>query len=248
MLFRCSPVALVVNPLLNSMEAMGGATSVNKSYRVIIWDDLKQRSVIELEFAHEVRAVKLRRDKIVVVLPNMIKVFTFQPAPTQLHVFDTVLNMKGLCALSPTSDKALLAFPVSGEVSAVQNANISSTGLGRVQIVDLANPDNQPITIVAHDTKLSCLQMNIQGTRLATASDKGTLIRIFDTETGKLLSELRRGTQAATIYSINFRYFCFLKQLVSSARAGDGAARHNTARSAHLKISSKKAYEFMLQP
>ena len=200
-----------------------GAASVNKSYRVIIWDDLKQRSVIELEFSHEVRAVKLRRDKIVVVLPNMIKVsfqlslitlilkviffqvFTFTPAPTQLHVFDTVLNMKGLCALSPTSDKALLAFPVSGEVSAVQNANISSSGLGRVQIVDLANPDNQPITIVAHDTKLSCLQMNIQGTRLATASDKGTLIRIFDTESGKLLSELRRGTQAATIYSINFR-------------------------------------------
>ena len=75
MLFRCSPVALVVNPLINSMEAMSsGAASVNKSYRVIIWDDLKQRSVIELEFSHEVRAVKLRRDKIVVVLPNMIKV------------------------------------------------------------------------------------------------------------------------------------------------------------------------------
>ena len=77
MLFRCSPVALVVNPLINSMEATcsGAATStVNKSYRVIIWDDLKQRSVIELEFSHEVRAVKLRRDKIVVVLPNMIKV------------------------------------------------------------------------------------------------------------------------------------------------------------------------------
>ena len=74
MLFRCSPVALVVNPLLNPMEAVGASTTVNKSYRVIIWDDLKQRAVIELEFSHEVRAVKLRRDKIVVVLPNMIKV------------------------------------------------------------------------------------------------------------------------------------------------------------------------------
>ena len=80
MLFRCNPVALVVNPLFNSMEAMGATnTPINKSYRVVIWDDLKQRSVIELEFAHEVKAVKLRRDKIIVVLPQMIKVYTFTP-------------------------------------------------------------------------------------------------------------------------------------------------------------------------
>ena len=154
MLFRCSPVALAVNPLFSSMEAMGASnTPINKSYRVVIWDDLKQRSVIELEFAHEVKAVKLRRDKIIVVLPQMIKVYTFTPVPTQLHVFDTVPNPKGLCALSPTSDKALLAFPVPQTISAIINNKISSTGIGRVQIVDLANPDNQPVTIVAHDTK-----------------------------------------------------------------------------------------------
>ena len=61
----------------------------------------------------------------------------------------------GLCSLSPTSDKALLAFPITTEqsVSAIVNNKISASGVGRVQIVDLANPDNQHITIVAHDTK-----------------------------------------------------------------------------------------------
>ncbi len=46
--------------------------------------------------------------------------------------------------------------------------------------------------------------MNYDGSMLATASDKGTLIRIFNVEKGTFLLEVRRGSERADIYSISF--------------------------------------------
>lgn len=50
--------------------------------------------------------------------------------------------------------------------------------------MDLAKTDKAPIEIIAHESAVTCLALNIQGTRLATAGERGTLIRIFDTADG----------------------------------------------------------------
>lgn len=65
--------------------------------------------------------------------------------------------------------------------------------------MDLAKTDRTPLEIIAHESAVTCLALNIQGTRLATAGERGTLIRIFDTNDGAKVAELRRGTHHVRI-------------------------------------------------
>ncbi|RMX92209.1 hypothetical protein D0866_16788 [Hortaea werneckii] len=63
----------------------------------------------------------------------------------------------------------------------------------------------EEVTVIqAHQTPLSSIAINCDGTLLATSSEKGTVIRVFSIPDGKKLYQFRRGSMPARIYSMSF--------------------------------------------
>ncbi|CAI0447636.1 unnamed protein product [Linum tenue] len=177
MLFRCNILALVG----------GGADPQYPPNKVMIWDDHQSRCIGELSFRSEVRAVKLRRDRIVVVLEQKIFVYNFSDLKL-LHQIETIANPKGLCEVSHGAGSLVLVCP----------------GLqkGQVRVEHYASKRTK--FVMAHDSRIACFALTQDGQLLATCSSKGTLVRIFNTADGSLLQEVRRGADRAEIYSLAF--------------------------------------------
>jgi autophagy-related protein 18 len=70
--------------------------------------------------------------------------------------------------------------------------------------------------VEAHKSQLSNVALNSEGTLLATASDKGTIIRVFAIPSAQKLYQFRRGTYPSRIYSMSFNLMSTLL-CVSSA-------------------------------
>lgn len=177
MLFRCNILALVG----------GGPEPQYPLNKVMIWDDHQGRCIGELSFRSEVKSVRLRRDRIVVVLAQKIFVYNFSDLKL-LHQIETIVNPKGLCEVSHQSSSMVLVCP----------------GLqkGQVRVEHYASKRTK--FIMAHDSRIACFALTNDGRLLATTSSKGTLVRIFNTLDGSLLQEVRRGADRAEIYSLAF--------------------------------------------
>jgi len=76
----------------------------------MIWDDHQGKCIGELSFRSPVRAVRLRRDRIVVALEHKVLVYNFADLKL-LHQIETCSNTKGLVALSAAADSTVMACP-----------------------------------------------------------------------------------------------------------------------------------------
>lgn len=153
MLFRSNILALV-------------GTDGSSRNKVLIWDDRLNHCIRELLFRSEVKAVRLRSDRIVVVMLQKIYVYDFFNYKL-IHQIETQENPLGVCEISQTAAPMVLVC----------------LGLQRgfVRVEQYATKHNSSVAFVA---------LMYDGRLMATASSKGTLVRVFSTTEGSLLQEV----------------------------------------------------------
>lgn len=159
--------------------------------RVVIWDDLQGKSVFELQYASEVRNVLMSRDRIVVVLNKSVECYAINEDFRQLRYLEqipTLDNPLGICAIQTHSNFPFVLVAPGEEVGTI---TIRGDGL----------PGK---TVKAHYHPIQHVALSPNGSYVATASQRGTMIRVFNVETGEKLYEFRRGIDGATIHSIVF--------------------------------------------
>lgn len=175
----------------------GGREPRFQPNKLVIWDDRGARVMAELSFKDAVKSVRLRKDLVVVVLERKVYVYGFR----SLSLFDsieTIENPKGLCCLSGM-DRALLVCP------GMQKGSALVIFYPRVYGESPSPPERERTTIIpSHESAIAAMATDHSGALLATASDRGTIVRVYDTSTGTRLQELRRGADPTEIHSLVF--------------------------------------------
>merc|ERR1719245_2872577 len=116
----------------------------------------KGTEICRYSYGDRIRAVRMNRSRLVVCLDESLYIHTIR---------DTPPTPSGLISLSCDNTHCYLAYP-------------GHSHTGELQIFDTINLASQVI-IPAHEGQLAALQFSPTGTRIATASEKGTVIRVF---------------------------------------------------------------------
>lgn len=177
----------IVEMLCNSslVAVVGsGETSTALSRRRLRMINTKQHTTIcELTFPAAILAVKMNLERLVVLIEGMLYIYDI----TKMRLLHTIevsnANSKGLVALSMASN---VVYACEGDVVVFDCKKLEAVAV-----------------ISAHRREVTALAINNDGTMIATASDRGTLIRVFDAESGVKLKQLRRGTYPTKISALS---------------------------------------------
>lgn len=150
----------------------------------------KGTEICNYSYPSDILSVKLNRSRLVVCLKDSLFIHNIRDMKLLHSIQGIPDNALGLCTLSLNSH---LAYPVSATT-------------GEFQIFDAGNLITR-LKIKAHDSMLSAIDFSPNGTLVATASEKGTVIRVYCVKNGQKVHEFRRGVKRQVkIASLKFSY------------------------------------------
>ena len=159
--------------------------------KLIFYDDSQSKCVSEVKFATSIKNIKVTTNDLYVLSSNSLYIFETSTLINK-DKYDTFEdNDNGVFAVSRNKRKKTFAYP--------------DKEIGYINIVEYnKNNEKKEQKICAHVSRIACLCISDDSEYIASASDTGTLIRIFKIENGDLIYEFRRGTEKALIFSIDF--------------------------------------------
>ncbi|CAD5205778.1 unnamed protein product [Bursaphelenchus okinawaensis] len=165
--------------------------SMEHTRKLSVYHYQKDNEICNHNYGSAILSVRLNRKRVIVCLEESIHVHNIRDMQL-LHVIkDTPANPLGLIDLSPNEESCYLAYP-------------GSATTGHVQVFD-ADSITATCGFAAHDGPLAAIKFSPDSTKIATASEKGTVIRVFEVPTGNRLFEFTRGMKrCVTIHSLAF--------------------------------------------
>ncbi|XP_076287840.1 autophagy-related 18a isoform X2 [Lasioglossum baleicum] len=189
-------ICIVERLFSSSLVAM---VSLSSPRKLKVCHFRKGTEICYYSYSNTILAVKLNRLRLVVCLEESLYIHNIKDMKVLHTIRDTPRNLAGLCTLSINSDNCYLAYP-------------GSNTIGEVQIFDTINLQAKNM-IPAHDSPLAALVFCPNGTKVATASEKGTVIRVFQVHDGTKLFEFRRGVKrcvsiSSLAFSMDSMFLC----------------------------------------
>lgn len=194
------------SPSSNSLNNSSPTTLVTQggSCRQVIMWNLKDRcEIVRLNFPSPVTNIKIHPERAVVLTNSRVFIFDLQTMKA-IHALDRTPH--------PSVDAALCALTVSPSLTSTAYLAIpclSETKTGLIALIDVRTLEPKG-AILAHNAPIAalavCAKSDQSGTEalLATASTKGTVVRLFACPSLSRVAVLRRGAWPSQILSLSF--------------------------------------------
>lgn len=172
--------------------------------KLMIWNDNKNDITNEFRCHSFIINCYIKKNCLIIICSDIITIINLKNMKIIQNI-NTINNPTGISSISNSPKKYIFAFPDKGNISLIffkefeneNNEDLKKLKKLEVCIIAIKN---------AHKGNINTLCLNYDGSKLASASERGTIVRVFNTKDKNLIFEFRRGNTDAYIYSLNFSF------------------------------------------